>query len=437
MLKFHATLTVCSFALSLALALVHNRSTTAVAQAPNALDQLPAGFAKLSGKYIDVVTDLPLSDELRELPAVFDAAVPQWCEAFDLPVASVEAWHVEAFVMLDRQRFISAGFLPENISHFTYGFQYGDRLWVTEQPSAYYRRHLLLHEGTHWIMARKYGRQAPPWLMEGMAEWMGTHRWDGTQLHMGIIPTNREEVPFWGRTKIIQQQLADGVAPSLESVLRYSSTAHQQQEAYAWSWAAVVFLKHHPQTAETFARLLGQPLQGRDDANRWLFRQLSSHWPFLRQEWNATLSDLDYGFAPDRGLLVVSHKPQQLTSPQTINIDANRGWQSSGVKVAAGTRVNIRAEGEFVVGRLPKPWRSFPDGLTLEYYRGQPLGRLLMSSVAPLIHEPDFSKPVEIVSVGSGGSFTVAESGELQFRINESTGELADNSGTLAITISP
>ena len=147
MLKFHATLTVCSFALSLALALVHNRSTTAVAQAPNALDQLPAGFAKLSGKYIDVVTDLPLSDELRELPAVFDAAVPQWCEAFDLPVASVEAWHVEAFVMLDRQRFISAGFLPENISHFTYGFQYGDRLWVTEQPSAYYRRHLLLHEG--------------------------------------------------------------------------------------------------------------------------------------------------------------------------------------------------------------------------------------------------------------------------------------------------
>ncbi len=435
--KFQASLTACLFALGLGLVLTVHGPTIAIAQAPSTAGELPAGFARVSGKYVDVVTDLPLNDELRELPAVFDAAIPQWCEAFDLPLASVAAWHVEAFVMLDRQRFISAGFLPENISHFTHGFQYGDRLWVTEQRSAYYRRHLLLHEGTHWIMARKYGRQAPPWLMEGMAEWLGTHRWDGAQLQMGIIPANREEVPYWGRTKIIQEQLSDGVAPSLESILRYSTTAHQQQEAYAWSWAAVVFLKHHPQTAETFNRLLGQPLQGRDDANRWLFRQLSSQWPMLRQEWNATLSDLDYGFAPERGLLAVSPRPQLLAGPQTFTIAANRGWQASGFSVAAGTEVTIRAEGEFVVGQHLRPWRCFSDGITLEYYRGLPLGRLLMTSVAPLVKEPNFSKPVSIFSVGSGGKFKVAEAGELQFRINESTGALADNSGTLTITLSP
>ncbi len=412
---------------------------TACARAQGSLtsDSLPSGFSKVSGRYVDVITDLPLSDDLRELPAVFDAAVPQWCEVFDLPLDSVSTWHVKAFVMLDRQRFIADGFLPEAISHFTYGFQYGDRLWVTEQRSAYYRRHLLLHEGTHWIMARKYGRQAPPWLMEGMAEWLGTHRWDGEHLEMGIIPATREEVPYWGRTKIIQDQLADGVAPSLESILRYSDTAHQQQEAYAWSWGAVVFLKHHPDTAATFEKLLGQPLQGRDDANRWLFRQLSSKWPNLRQEWNATVGDLDYGFAPQRGMLVVSANPQLLTTPQSITIDVAEGWQASGSVVPAGSTISVRAEGKFIVARQPKPWQCSADGVTLEYYRGQPLGRLLMTTAAPLVKEPDFSHPLAITAVGSGGTFTVAQGGELHFRINEATGDLADNSGTLTISISP
>ena len=48
------------------------------------LDDLPPGFAVVSGKHIDVITDMPLSDELRQLPWVFDAAMPQWCEVFDI-----------------------------------------------------------------------------------------------------------------------------------------------------------------------------------------------------------------------------------------------------------------------------------------------------------------------------------------------------------------
>jgi hypothetical protein len=412
-------------------------ASTAAAQPTPVGESLPAGFAVVKGKHIDVITDMPLSDELRELPLVFDAALPHWCRVFDIPLSSIEDWHVECFLMLDRQRFISAGFLPESISHFTYGFQLGDRLWVTEQRSPYYRRHLMLHEGTHWIMARKYGREAPPWLMEGMAEWLGTHGWDGAQLSLGIIPASREDVPYWGRTKIIQEQLADGVAPSLESILRYSTTAHQQQEAYAWSWAAVVFLQSHPSTAATFAKLLGQPLHGRDDANRWLFKQLSQHWPKLRQEWNAVLGDLDYGFAPQAGMLRVSPQPQPLEGSRSVSVDAARSWQASGIYVEAGRPISIEASGEFVVGRHPKPWRSTADGVSLEYYRGQPLGKLIMTIVAPLPQEPDFSLPLAMFPVGASGRFTVPRSGELQFRINEAPGHLADNSGTLTITISP
>jgi hypothetical protein len=65
------------------------------------------------------------------------------------------------------------------------------------------------------------------------------------------------------------------------------------------------------------------------------------------------------------------------------------------------------------------------------------LGRLMMTTVAPLAQEPDFSLPLTIVPVGNGGRFTISRSGELQFRINEATGQLADNSGALTVTINP
>ncbi len=411
------------------------------------LEELPAGFAVVSGTHIDVITDMPLSDELRQLPRVFDAAMPQWYEVFDIAQDDLRSnaglgniarpWHVVACVMLDRQRFIDAGLLPTEISTFQHGFQQGDRLWVSEQPSDYYRRHLLLHEGTHWMMWRKYGSQGPPWLAEGMAEWMGTHRWNGQELHMGIMPTSRDEVPYWGRTKLIQEQLATGVAPTLETILRYSNTAHQQTDAYAWSWAAVVFLKYHPDTADVFAKLLQRSWRTSDEANRWLFQQLRSRWPEVREQWQETLGDLDYGFDVQRGLRKMSRDVQPLNQPQTLTVDAADGWQSTGLTVPNGAQITIEATGEYIVGQLPQPWRCTPAGVSLEYYRGQPLGRLMMTTVTPLSREPQFSKPLVVYSVGSGGAFTLIEGGEVLMRINESLGGMADNSGTLRVTIAP
>lgn len=398
---------------------------------------LPAGFSKVSGKHIDLITDLPLDDSIGELTAVFDAAMLEWCQVFELSPARVQSWRAEAYLMRDRQRFIDAGLLPKKISQFINGFQLGDQLWLLEQPSPYYRRHLLLHEGTHWIMSRKNGGLGPPWLAEGMAEWLGTHRWDGQHLEMGIVPTSRDDVPYWGRTSLIEKQLSQGTAPSLETVLRYGNTAHQQQEAYVWSWAAVVFLKDHPETSAVFARLLQQPWQGSDDANRWLFAQLKSVWPRIRQQWQATLSDLDYGFDPQRGFLSLSRKPVPLRTPRRLDVQAAQGWQASGITVNAGAKIAIAASGEFSVGSDPGPWTCTPSGVHLEYYRGIPLGRLLMAIAAPLPYEPDFAQPLTIVQVGEGGEFTMQQTGELLFRINESIGGLADNSGTVQVAIQP
>lgn len=400
-----------------------------------AAEDLPEGFQRVKGKYVDVITDLPLDAEIRSLPSVFDAAMPRWCEEFDMDLSDVADWHVEAFVMLRRDQFKKAGFIPSKLPEFPYGFQFGNQVWVVEQPSPYYRRHLLLHEGTHWFMNRKYGDHGPPWLMEGTAEWLGTHRWDGQKLMMGIIPKTKTDVEYWGRISLIQQQLADGVAPSLEEVLRYDSRAHQNVEAYAWSWAAVIFLKNHPATSKAFAELLKQKMTSDQTLTRWLFRKLQSQWPQIRREWSGMLTELEYGYDPRHGMLAISRAAKPIgDTPIAFELAADHSWQTPGVKIAAGDTVVIQGNGQFSVCDQPKPWLCHAAGVTLEYYRGEPLGKLMMTVAGPQEKE-QFSQPIEVVAVGDQLEFTAAQAGELHFRINESSGGLGDNSGTITVTI--
>ena len=400
------------------------------------------GFHRVSGKHVEIVTDLPLDDSLRELPEVFDAAMPHWCRTFRVAPAEVESWRTTAYIMLARDRFSKAGFLPEKLPPFPHGFQMGNDLWVVEQASHYYRRHLLLHEGTHWFMARKFGTAGPPWMMEGMAELLATHHWRAGQLEMGIIPRSRDEVPLWGRISLIQQQLSDGLAPSLETILRYDNRAHQNTDAYAWSWAAVVFMNNHPSTQNAFQKLFdGRAtnirIRNDDTPTRQLLRSLQNRMPLVRAEWSAMLTGLDYGFVPDRELVDLDHRSQPLDRPATLKIDASKGWQTTSIQVAQGQTFEVNATGRFVVGTEGKPWLCEADGVTIRYHQGQPLGKLLLAIAGSIDKKPEFSELLTITPIGKQAKVTAASSGQILLRVNETGRDLDDNSGSLSVTISP
>ena len=312
-------------------------------------------------------------------------------------------------------------------------------MWVSEQPSSYYRRHLVLHEGTHWFMNRKYGRNGPPWLMEGMAEWLGTHRWDADRKHltMGIVPEYPDEVPYWGRVKIIQEQLAQGTAPSIEDILKYGNTAHREVEAYAWSWAAVLFLQNHPHTQDAFHRMLQQPMRSDLTLAKWLFQELRGDWPSIRQEWNAMITELEYGFDPSRGFLTVSPNPPPLQQFASVAVAPDKSWQASGLSVSANQRIRVTCDSHFSVGDDPRPWMSTADGVTLEYYRDEPLGKLSFCIVAPLVQQQSNSTSLQPIACGASFDFTCPASGEIHFRVNESNHGLRDNSGVLQVHIGP
>ncbi len=397
---------------------------------------IPSGFQVAEGEHLRLITDLPDGAEAQQLVRCFDAAMEHWGRIFDVAPQAMVDWKCTACVMLDRARFEASGLIPNDIPQFPYGFQYGDRLWVTEQPSSYYRRHLLLHEGTHWFMWRKYGGTGPPWLMEGMAEWLATHRWSDAErrLEMGIIPRDKQEVPYWGRIKILRDQLADGLAPSLEDILRYDNTAHRSVEAYAWSWAVVLFLSQHPDSRDAFRKMLHGPLQPDATNTRSLFRRLHAKWPILRAAWRIWINDLDYGADPSRMMLHLADcKPLQ--HPVSVSVDAAQGWQPTGVCVPGGVPIRIAAAGKFTLADLPRPWTSTADGVTLEYYRGRPLGQLIAAIVGPEPKEAAHTESIPTYAVGSGGTIQSPSAGQLILRINEPSGALDDNRGSLTVQI--
>lgn len=395
------------------------------------------GFNRLTGRHIEIVTDLPLDDDIRQLPSVFDAAVRQWCVSFSVPEPIAANWRATAYLMGVRERFVTAGKLPKTHPKFVHGFQWGDDLWVNEQRSAYYRRHLLLHEGTHWFMVRKYGHAGPPWLMEGLAEWHATHRWDGTNLTLGIVPRSNTDVPYWGRITLIQDQLEMGVAPSLENILRYGNTAHQQVDAYAWSWAAVLFMRHHPDTRSVFQELLNGELKSDVSLTRGLIGKLRARWPAIRQEWLAVLSELEYGYDAARGMPVLATQLIPLEAPREFTISAAQSWQGTSISVSANQKIEISASGRYTVGVDPKPWICEPQGVTLRYYRHQPLGKLSMAILAPESKEPSLSDRIRTYSIGIGAEVRCPRAGELFFKVNESVGGLEDNSGEIRIAVVP
>jgi hypothetical protein len=411
---------------------------------PGTLDSVPmpiddakvaaAGIRKLSSKHLTLYTDLPPSEEIEQLPAIFDQAFPQWCDYFQTDPAEHPQWSMIGFLMKDKARFQQAGLLPESLPPFEHGFSYDYMLWLYDQPSDYYRRHLLLHEGTHGWMNTILGNCGPPWYMEGIAELLATHRWHNGRLSLCHMPADRHEARRWGRIRLIKDATAQGRSLSLEEVIQYPSHVESETEPYAWCWAAARLLDKHPRYRDRFhqlQRLVRQP----DFTER--FRQLMGEdWDELCEEWQLFVNSLEYGH--DVGRTAIDFTPGQPLPPTgaTATIAADRGWQNSGQELRAGTTYRLRATGRYQVADRPQVWWCEPNGVSIRYHKGRALGILL--AAVRSAHKPNGS-PVawRPVVVGLEATLTSEETGTLYLKINDSAAELSDNAGELTVEIQP
>jgi hypothetical protein len=322
--------------------------------------------------------------------------------------------------------------LPDELPPFDNGFSYNFDLWIFDQSSDYYRRHLLLHEGVHSFMSTLLGSAGSPWYREGIAELLGTHRWSEGELTLGYFPARRDEVPMWGRIKIVRDALAAHRAKRLPDVLAYDPATQPGTDPYGWCWAAAAFLDGHPRYQARF-RTLVKMVRQPDFNERWR-RLVGADWECLMDEWQVFVADLEYGYDLKRTAIDFTAGQPLASSGGEATVRADRGWQNSGIALEAGATYRLRAAGRYQVANKPQIWWCEPNGVSIRYYHGRPLG-ILLAAVRPAAPSSGPSPFVTPRAVGLEAALAPKQSGTLFLRINDSAAELEDNAGTLRVEV--
>ncbi len=401
-----------------------------------------AGIRKIDGPRLTIYSDLDdkTRDEVDLLPDAFAQAFPQWVAYFHVDPKAADKWRVVGRLMKDKTKFEQVGLLPNDLPEFKNGYATNYSIWVREQPSAYYRRHLVLHEGTHAFMNSMLGSCGPTWYMEGMAELLSTHQYKDDRVKLDYFPRKKDEVPEWGRVRIVQDDCAAGKMLSLDDVFDFAPSLGWETRNYAWSWAAAAFFDFHPRYRERF-RSAPQFIREADFNRR--FRLLfENDWRDVSDEWAVFVSGLEYGYDFARAKIDFPPKDAQdlftLKSSEKIEVSADRGWQSAGLRLEAGKKYSIQATGRFFLGGDDGArWPCEANGVSIHYYRGKPRG-LLLAVVRPDEADPKepsaFLKPTV---VGLGAEITSERTGVLFLKINDSPAKLGQNEGNLDVEVAP
>ncbi len=388
-----------------------------------------AGIAKRSGKFIDLYTDLRDEAQVTELVQVFDAAVPAWAEYFGVAADKVNLYRISGIVIQqgNEQRFRDAGLLPAELPGFAAGYNRGHEFWIYTQPGDYYTRHLMLHEGTHAFMQWMLGGSGPPWYSEGMAELLAVHAWQQGKLTLGLERSSRAGTAYWGRPKIIREDVASGHPRSLEQVLATPNINFRQVRYYAWAWAACRFLSHHPASQDVFRGMAKHANQVGEPFNVQLRAALKPVREQLDRDWLLYIQEMDYGY----DIRAAALGPARKTSDRQFEVDAARGWQTTDVSLRTGQKLQIECGGRIQVRETTKPWVSEVPGITIEYYQGRPLGQLLVGVLVDGAVDR-----VQTLTADGRGTYPVPVDGQLVLRVNESPAGLHDNHSHFTASVS-
>ncbi|MBI5757494.1 MAG: hypothetical protein HZA46_03120 [Planctomycetales bacterium] len=402
-----------------------------------------AGIHKYESKRLCLYTDID-PNLAQPLPALLDQMYDAWESHFGKlpPAEDKSAFQVTGYLMKSRDIFRDTGLLPQALPGFSHGRHSGYEFWMNDQPTDYYRRHLLLHEATHCFMtALPTNTVATVWYFEGMAEFFATHTLDGNgRAKFAVMPHDRDSFSGLGRIKLVLDDVIAGQAKDVASILSLTPDDFAKQNScYGWSWALCKFLDTHPRYRERLRSLL--PVVRRPDPKQQVADLFAKDWPQLQTEWILFLTNLCHGYDIERA--AIDFKPvKPLASGTTavkLSVAAGRGWQSTGVSVQEGDMLHIIASGRFALAKEPKPWVSEPQGVSIRYHQGQPLGKLLAIIVPDISQVPAGQQfgTSKTLPIGREAEVTAPVTGTLFLRVNDFWNELADNAGEVAVEIRP
>ncbi|TWT62146.1 hypothetical protein [Rubinisphaera italica] len=369
--------------------------------------------------------------EFKRLPGYVDQLIAWVQEKREVQNAT----KVRGSIMEDPALFLQAGLAPEELKDIRHGLYRGQEFWMREQETDYFRRHLMFHEVVHCLLD-VHGYAIPVWFHEGMAERIAVHQNDekGNVL-FAQVPGDVQVDGGFGRMQLIREEIAAGRFRTLNAVREIEPREfYSGDTSYAWSWAMCYFLAEHPQTKVQFALL--SDAKSAQQFQQMTEEMLSQQTDRLKADWLVFTSQLEPNFNFQKMLIDWSARSQLTSADVSFSLEADHNWQNSGYQVTAGKTYQVTTEGQYIVDNDPKDWICEPQGVSVEYVDGFPLG--MVQAVIYNMETPDaqkdrvFLKPIRI---GREKTLIAAKSGMLFFRINDHANSWENNRGEIAIQI--
>lgn len=398
------------------------------------------GIHRYESKHLVLYTDID-PERARPLPKLMDEAYAAWVDYFGpLPPDREEKdFQMIGYIMADRNLFRDSGLMTDDIRISLEGVYKDQVFWMNDQPIDYYRRHLMIHEGTHCFMtALPNPTNQFIWYMEGMAELFRAHQTDKEgKTRFQLFPQDRETFGGLGWIRLVNEDIQKNGLRLPGGVTGMVVNDFQNYTSYSWSWALCAFLDGHPRYRERFRRI-GSLVTSRSDATLELEKVFKADWSELSEEWLVFAGNLCYGYEIERTVLDL-RPGQRLTQAEQgppLEIAPDRGWQSSGVVVEQGKSYLITATGRCVLAATSKPWESEPQGISFRYHAGLPMG-MLVGAIRrdSLLEKPPYTTMLEVLPIGREYRLNPHHTGTLYLRVNDFWNELADNSGAYQVTV--
>lgn len=406
------------------------------------------GIRVLRSRHLVLLTDVA-TDDVELIPPLADAlfAVLEHETGSLAPAPDGGTFQVTGCLIDAEKRFAAAGLMPPEAFTIRHGRHLGYRFWMYNPTTDYYRRHLALHEFVHCFMMCEHGmRNIPPlWYTEGIAEYFATHAAPGGRardasqpaaVQFGILPASTGALPGWGRVSEIRRQFESGPAsefhdcglPSLQQIFRGRDSGFRDEQ-YAFAWAVCWLVRNHPELREDFGSLLtarsgGEFRQRFRDLPQSVLDRAGAVWlPFA----DALIEGFDTQRAfPGAATVLESASPDSVQ----IALAADRGWQHVPLSLQTGDICRIRCGGRYQMHDQPQPWMSEPQGITIDYVRGRPLGE-----VVALLVTADQQTAGQRIPIGVAAELAVPHDAELWLQINDSAASRADNAGSATVTV--
>jgi hypothetical protein len=160
---------------------------------------------------------------------------------------------------------------------------------------------------------------------------------------------------------------------------------------------------------------------------------LADRWDWVERDWKLFVDEFDFGYQPTSNLIALEPLTKDLSEglPKdlSVDVDSAKGWQIANLFLRTGQQVNISAEGTYVVRmQNQQAWESSPSGISYQYYRHMPMGKLIGGFIST-----DTSRPLDVFAIGKQIEYVAQSDGWLLLRINEPVGKRQDNSGKLTV----